>query len=145
MSPKLKVVFDTNVFIAAAINPSGPSDAWLRIAGRKSRSFDLYTSEAIMSEVTEKLTDKFKLPRSRVEQFVTAVLNVAVVIKPTHELKVVKADPDDDMLFECAVEAKAQLLVLADKQVLKLNPYQGMGICHPSDLKTIFAQDLNYL
>ncbi len=135
MNPKLKVVFDGNVYIAAANNPSGPSEAWLRVAGRQARSFDLYTSQAILNEVTRKLTDKFKLPPEKVKQFVEAIREVATVVKPQQILKVVKADPDDNMLFECAVEAKAQLLVSADKEVLKLSPYQGIGICHPGDLK----------
>lgn len=145
MNPKLKVVFDSNVYIAAALNPAGSSEAWLRIAGRQLRSFDLYTSDAILDEVTEKLTDKFKLPEQEIKQFTAAVRDVATVVKPQHKLQVVTADPDDDMLFECAMAAGAQLLVSADKAVLKLSPYKNIGICHPSDLKMIFAQDLKYL
>lgn len=145
MKPKLKLVFDSNVYIAAALNPSGPSEAWLRIAGRQLRSFDLYTSEAIVAEVVEKLTHKFKLPAPQIQQFVAAVREVAIVVRPKQKLQVVKADPDDDMLFECAVAAEPQLLVSADRAVLKLSPYDGIGICHPADLKRIFAQDLEYM
>jgi uncharacterized protein len=145
MNPKLKVVFDSNVYIAAALNPAGSSEAWLRIAGRQLRSFDLYVSEAILDEVAEKLSDKFTLPEQQIRHFIAAVRDVAVVVQPKHKLRVVLADPDDDMLFECAVAAQAQLLVSADKEVLKLSPYEGIGICHPSDLKKIFVQDLKYL
>lgn len=145
MAQKFKVVFDTNVYISAAINPSGPSEAWLRIAGRQARSFDLYTSEVILAEIAKKLTDKFKVAPKHVEQFIDAIREVAIVVKPKQSLQVVAADPDDDILFECAVEAKAQLLVSSDKQVLKVGFYKGIGICRPGDLKNIFAQDLKYL
>jgi putative PIN family toxin of toxin-antitoxin system len=145
MAQKLKVVFDTNVYISAAINPSGPSEAWLRIADRQGRSFNLYTSEVILAEITEKLTDKFGVAPQQVKQFTDAIREVATVVKPKHTHQVVAADPDDNILFGCAVEAKAQLIVTSDKQVLKVSFYKDIGICRPADLKNIFAQDLKYL
>jgi putative PIN family toxin of toxin-antitoxin system len=143
MAQKLKVVFDTNVYLAAALNPSGPSEAWLRIAGRQARSFDLYVSQPILDEVKRKLIDKFQVASTEAGRFVAAIRSVAIVVVPTETVRIV-SDPDDDMLFECALAAGAQLLVSADKAVLKLNPYHGIGVCHPRDLKLIFAQDLKY-
>ena len=142
MAQRLRIVFDTNVYIAAAINPSGPSDAWLRIAGRHNRSYDLYTSKPILEELTNKLITKFRVQPTIAKNFVDNIRQIATVVKPKISLRIVKDDPDDNMLFECAVTAKAQLIVSADKAVLKLNPVDGIGVCHPRDLKNIFAQDL---
>lgn len=82
------------------------------------------------------------------QQFIDAIRDIATVVTPTVKLKVVTKDPDDDMLFECAVAADAQLIVSADKAVLECGPFihdgRSVGVCHPRDLKSIFAQDLRY-
>lgn len=145
MNQKLRVVFDTNMYLAAALNPAGPSEAWLRVAGRQKRSIDLYTSQAILNEVTEKLLEKFNVDPVKVATFVDGIREVATVVTPKEKLRVVKEDPDDDMLFECAVAAKAHLMASADKRVRKYSPYRGIGICRPSDLKDIFPSDLKYI
>lgn len=145
MNQKLRVVFDTNMYIAAALNPSGPSEAWLRIAGRQRRSFNLYTSRAILDEVAKKLQEKFGVDPLEATNFVNNIRNVATVVVPKERLRVVDEDPDDDMLFECAIAAKAHLIASADKVVRKYSPYRGIGICRPSDLKDIFPIDLKYL
>jgi len=145
MAVRLEVVFDSNMYIAAALNSSGPSDAWLRIAGRQMRSFDLVTSPPILDEVREKLLEKFGTNPDVVADFIQSIKDVATIVIPKERLQVVTRDPDDDMLFECAVTAGAHLVVSADKEVLKVSPYRGIGVCRPSDLKSIFAQDINYL
>lgn len=144
-APKLKVVFDSNVYIAAALNPAGSSDAWLRIAGRQMRSFDLYTSISILDETSEKLLEKFNVNPAKVKVFIESIRDVATIVTPKERVRVVDKDPDDDMLFECALAAQANLLVSADKEVLRASPYRGIGVCSPSDLKNIFAQDLKYI
>lgn len=143
MLPRLKIVFDTNVYVSAAIKPSGPSEALLQVAGEEKRAFDLYISPAILAEVSEKLADsKLANGSSRMEALLVIIQEVTVLVTPTKKLQVVASDPDDDMLFECAVAAGAQLIVTADKAVLSQNPYRAIGVCHPRDLRTIFPADL---
>lgn len=142
MPPRLKVVFDTNVYIQAILNPSGLAGRWIEIAGRQNRSFELYTSDAILDELTDKLANKFLIDQQSISEFLHKIEQVTGFVIPKEKLRVVPSDPDDDMLFECAVAAGAQLIVSADKAVLHQNPYRGIGVCHPRDLKSIFPQDL---
>jgi uncharacterized protein len=141
---RVRVVFDTNVYVPAALNSSGPSGVWLRIAGSLERSFDLYTSDAIIRETADKLSEKFgsQLSPAAIEGFITDLRQVATVVTPIERIQAVERDPDDDMVLECAVAAKAHLIVSADKDLLDLGDFRGIGICHPRDLNQIFASDL---
>jgi len=40
----------------------------------------------------------------------------------------VRRDPKDDMLFECAVRAKAEIIVSGDKDVLEVGEYRGIRV-----------------
>lgn len=42
-------------------------------------------------------------------------------------------DPGDDMFLQCAVLAKADLLIAGDKDLLTLSAYKGTRILTPSE------------
>jgi uncharacterized protein len=42
-------------------------------------------------------------------------------------------DPKDDMFLECAMRAKANLIIAGDKDLLVLGSYKGTRIVTPSD------------
>jgi predicted nucleic acid-binding protein len=48
-------------------------------------------------------------------------------------LDVVKQDPDDNRILECAVSAGSQFIVTGDKHLLRLRTYDGMRIITVSD------------
>src|SRR5438067_1312705 len=110
---KIRVVFDTNIYISAIITPNGRLNMWLDIAAASESAIQLFASEEILSETREKLIEKFGLTSSRVDGFLDNVRAIATIVTPSERVKVVKADPDDDMVIACALEAKAQLAVSA--------------------------------
>jgi putative PIN family toxin of toxin-antitoxin system len=136
--PPLKVVFDTNIFVMAAGMPGGYIDYWLEFATPPANKFQLYTSPAILGEVQEKLEVRLKFERALAVEYVERLKTIVTVVNPTHKLDVVKTDPDDNMILECAIEAKADLIISADKDLLKLKQYEQVQIHHPSNLKYIF-------
>ena len=142
ISMRIRVVADTNIFVAAALKPGGPTDMWLRIAGQPRSSFELFVSDQILDEVKEKLIDKFGFSPERTENFVSAIRERAALVIPIESLAGTVSDPDDDMVLECAIAAKAQLVISADQDLLKLHPFRGIGISHPRELKNIFRSDL---
>ena len=142
-SPKttqLKTVFDSNVYVAAALRPGQYADRWLDIAALPGSGLALFASDYILAEVRRKLTDRFALPDTVVGQFIDRIKVTATIVSPNFELLVVEGDPDDNAIVACAVEAQAQLIVTADSDLPKLNPYQRIGITHPKELKNIFAE-----
>jgi len=139
---RIRVVADTNIFVAAALKPGGPTDMWMRIAGQPRSSFELFISEPILEEVEEKLIGKFKFSQERVRDFIGAIRERSKVLEPIERLAGVVHDPDDEIILECAIAAKAHLIISADEDLLRMNPFRGIGISHPRELKNIFRTDL---
>jgi predicted nucleic acid-binding protein len=64
-----------------------------------------------------------------VEEFIRGF---ARVVTPTHTLDVIKEDPADDRILECAVEAGSEYLVSRDKDLHRLG---STGVSASSSLR----------
>jgi len=133
----LKVVFDTNIYISAFVIPGGNAEeAYLRAIDA---DFELCTSIAILTELAQKLDQKFGWGKQRIVQLITSISNVATVLKTTPWLKVLSDDPDNRIL-ECALKAEADFLVTGDKHLLKLRSYENCEIIKLSAFLRILQQ-----
>jgi len=56
------------------------------------------------------------------------VARVAQVIVPSTVLNVVVADPDDNRILECAIDAQVDVVVSNDKHLLALKAHGGIAI-----------------
>ena len=126
---KIKVIPDTNVFIAAALNKSYCYD-WLFGASEPLATYELYTSEDILREVMDKLSNKFGFSRAEVTKFLSDLDRILTKVRPSIQVSAVR-DPKDNMILEAAIEANAQLIVTFDKDLLSLKNYEIVQIAHP--------------
>lgn len=133
----MKLVLDANIFIAAFLAKGLASDI-LRLS--ETGRIQIYTSQAILDEVAEKLIEKAKLDRQLVEKFIRHLRKAVHLVVPRRRLHVIKADPDDNKILECAVEANANLIVSMDKHLIKLKSYETIGIVHPRTLTWIMPK-----
>jgi len=130
----LRVVFDTNIYIAALLKP-GLADLILLKANRK--EFDLIISQEIINELKNKLIQKFHFPQKEIKQFATDLKNFSQIVKIDKTLNVIKNDPADNFILETAVAGRANLIITLDRHLLKLKKYQNIGIIHLKTLKWI--------
>ena len=135
----MKIVLDTNVYIAAFLSKGLVSDILLFT---KDEEVEYYTSSEILKETDEKLAKKFNVDKNRRQVFLNLVKQSAQIVFPQEKLSVIKADPDDNKILECAVEANADLIVSIDKHLLKLKKYGHVGIVHPKTLTWIIPKIL---
>lgn len=61
------------------------------------------------------------LIRARLQQ-------TALMLEPEIVLSVVRDDPDDDRVLECAIAGKVDYVVSGDRHLLKLKSYKGIPI-----------------
>jgi predicted nucleic acid-binding protein len=54
-------------------------------------------------------------------------------VMPARTLDVIKEDPPDNRILECAVEAGSEYVVTWDNDLLRLREYAGIHIVTPSD------------
>jgi uncharacterized protein len=140
---KVRVIFDSNVYVAAAINPGGYARAWLHGAAKESRSYDLYASEAILDEVTMVL-ERMGAKPDTIASLVAQIRAVNTLVKPTKPATVVR-DAADNMIIECAVAADAHMIISADKDLTQLRRSRDIAIYPTSYLKYAFPQDFTDL
>jgi len=135
----LNIVLDTNVYIAAALNPQS---ILYRLIEDSAAHYlaNYFTSPAILLELQNKLENKFKFPRENVVQWINRIEESVTVIRPLQHVQIITRDPDDNKILECALEAKADLIISADKDLIALKEWAGIKIIHPSSVKYIFPQ-----
>lgn len=136
----MKLVLDTNVYIAAFLG-KGLALNIFRLGQRK--KVQLFTSRFILDELKGKLASKFKVEKSLINDFLRLVQQSSVVVKPKQTLKVIKKDPEDNKVLECALEAQANLIISMDRHLLKLKSYGKIGIVHPKTLTWIIPKILD--
>lgn len=121
----MRVVFGTNIYLSAFVIPGGNAEkAYLRAIDS---DFELYTSVAILTELAQKLDEKFGWEKQRIIELINSISDVAIVLKTAPWLKVLSDEPDNRIL-ECALKAEADLLVTGDKHLLKLKRYKNLEI-----------------
>jgi putative PIN family toxin of toxin-antitoxin system len=133
----MKIVLDSNVYIAAFLAKGLASD--ILKFGEKGK-IEIYTSREILDEVKEKLVSKGKLDEVFVKQLLSHIEKSLKIVKLKRKLNVVKEDPDDNKILECAIVAGANLIVTMDKHLLKLKSYENIGIVHPKTLTWIIPK-----
>lgn len=124
------VVLDTNVWISAlqfAKHRGTPTRAL-----EKAMSEDVIaTCVEIEAEILRVLTEKFSWEWGRARTALDIVLSRAIQVQLRGTVKVCR-DPKDDMFLECAMRAKADLLIAGDKDLLVLGLYKETQIITPA-------------
>ncbi len=126
----LRVVLNSNVIISEFLF-GGPLGAVLShaVAG----SIRCFTSLAILDEVRDVLQrPKFGLTPDQALRVIEELHDLCEVVRPRQRIVVVAADPDDNAVIECAVAAKADLVVSGDAHLLDLKEWEGIRIVSPA-------------
>lgn len=127
---QIKVILDTNIYISAIIFGGNPKKI-LKLA--RAQKIKVFTSIQILLEISEKLHKKFKLSEKDVAKILRGISKITEVVHPKIKLNIVKEDPSDNKILECALEANADYIVTGDKHLLKLKRFEETKIVTPSD------------
>jgi len=126
----LKIVADTNIFISAH-NFHGKPEEILKLAQFK--KIALYTSPEIILEFSKVVLAKFNWPQERLRKVLKTFDEYIYTVYPATSLQVIKDDPSDDRILECAVAAGADFIVTGDeKHLLKLKQFRRIKIINPA-------------
>jgi putative PIN family toxin of toxin-antitoxin system len=84
------------------------------------------TSQAIIDETRRILEEKFGFAGDDMADAQTTINAATHRIKPTVILEVVKDDPDDNKIIECAVSSRSDAIITNDKDLLRMRVYDGI-------------------
>jgi putative PIN family toxin of toxin-antitoxin system len=124
----LKVVFDTNIFLQALINPHGIN---ARLVA-EFHKYELIISEEIIAEILNvlfrsSLRKKYSSLNNISIQELFYYISAAKVVRPKDKISACR-DAKDNKFLECAVAAAADYLVSGDKDLLDMGEYKGVKI-----------------
>jgi len=130
-----KVVLDTNTLISGIFWDGNEARV---IEEAENNKVQLFISTKLLQELEgvlkrEKFTRKLEGKESTVEQAVAKIALIATLIEPAKKINIIKDDPDDNLVLECAVTARADLIISGDKHLLKLQRYSGIDIMSARD------------
>ena len=121
----MRVVIDTSIFIASLWE--GKSRTVVKLW--KKGEITLCASEAILKEYFY-IIPRFNMLKKEAEELLSLLRtrkNIKIVT-PSKRLKAIKEDPADNKFLECAIEAKAEYIISADKHLRNLREYEGVRI-----------------
>jgi putative PIN family toxin of toxin-antitoxin system len=124
------VVIDTSVWISAMHFVRRQSSPVLAV--ERARIHDtLAICAEIEAEIYRILVTKFHWEWDQVAFRLSVLLTRAVHVSISANLHVCR-DPNDDMVLECAQQAKAQVILSGDKDLLDMGTFEGIQILTPT-------------
>ena len=135
----MRVVFDTNVFVAA-FAADGLCAKLLRRANK--HEFVLLVCPVILEEFQGALEKKLDATEEEIGKALALLREVSVMTgeappeaKPTRIVR----DPDDDLILFCAVKADADFLVTGDTDLLAIGEHGKIKILDPRGFELLFG------
>ena len=136
MNHKLRVTFDTNIFISAILFGGNPRQC-LELA--REGVIELVVSKAILLELAGKMGNKFLWEEAAVESLIEGIAGFAKIIIPEEQLDIIKEENADNRILECAISAKADFIVSGDKKhLLSLKKFRGIEIISARQFLEVF-------
>ena len=126
----ISATLDTSVYIRA-LHFGGP--ATVIIGHARAGNIGIDISDAILAETIRVLRDKFQWDGYSLQDARGKLLALGNQVSPTEILHVVKEDPADDRILECAATAKSDFIVSEDKDLLRLGQFGNARIVSVRD------------
>ncbi len=126
----MRVVADTNVYVSA-LNFGGTAEEVLALA--RARAIEVFVSPAILAEIEGVLARKFRWSAGRARQATTLVREFAQLVRPKETIHVITEDEPDNRILECALEARAEVVISGDRHLRQLKTFRGMQILGPGE------------
>ncbi|OPX88190.1 MAG: hypothetical protein A4E53_02136 [Pelotomaculum sp. PtaB.Bin104] len=140
----MKVTLDTNVVMSGFLVPGGPPaiivDLWAE------NKLTVVVGQALIEEYLDVLLrPKFKKIGTIIkrQELLMALLDVdnTIFVYPKIRLDVIKDDPEDNRVLECAADGKVKFIVSGDNHLLALKEFQGISIVSPAEFLVLLKSN----
>lgn len=123
----MRVTVDTNILVSATGWDGNERELFQRAVHG---DFTIIIGEGILIEYLEVIhRGKFSfLDKEKIKRFILLILEFCEVVDVKSRLKVIKEDPSDNMVLECAKDGNADFIVSGDAHLLKLRTWNGIRI-----------------
>ena len=124
----MRVTLDTNFLISSTQWEYSVSHKLLiKMIGNT----ELFTTNEILEEFSKVLKRDFKYNQEEIEKIINNVSSFVTIVKPKIKIDIIKDDPEDNKVIECALESSSEYIITYDKHLLKLGKYLEIKIIKP--------------
>jgi len=139
LGKKVKVVFDTNIWVSIALQKI-LNDEFSRVK----QKLTIYVSKDVMLEISKvllhpKIADILRKNGIDGKEILRAIAASSKIVEPTVKLNVVNEDPADNKILECALVAGAEIIISGDKHLLELGKFRKTKILTPREFFESFT------
>jgi putative PIN family toxin of toxin-antitoxin system len=92
-----------------------------------------------MEETLRVLREKFHWPEDALREVEVSISEFTERVKPAQVVDVIKEDPADNRILECAAAAKSDFIVTGDQHLLRLGSYGNIRITKVADFLDLVA------
>jgi uncharacterized protein len=135
----VRVVFDTNVLIAAFVSRGHCHELFEYAA----RTHELLTSDFIIGEFREKLISKLRMEPALVGDAVNLLADRMQRVDPSSVEAPRCSDPEDELVLAMALAAHADCLVTGDVELQEMGQIDGVAIISPRSFWAYEAERTN--
>jgi 8-oxo-dGTP diphosphatase len=139
----MRITVDTNVLVSSSFW-QGDSNKILEKVENK--ELCLVLSNEIIKEFSrvlnyEEIQQKIRDKNLEMKRTIEKIISISEIIEPKTKINVLKEDPDDNIILECALEGRADYIVTQDNHLLKLGNFQNIKIITPEELMNMLKSN----
>ncbi len=125
----MRVVFDTNVLLSSTLWDG--SVAQKLLFELINSDYVILSSLPIIAEYQKVLKRDFEYSDEDIVKTMEKVLSFITIIKPTKKVDIVKEEPEDNKIVECALASKSSYIITYDNHLLKFGKIGETEIITP--------------
>lgn len=137
-----RAVLDTNIYVSSVFWEMGNPHKIIEkaIEGKT----EIFISNEILKEIEKVLKRDFEESEDFIQEQINLIKGYSEIVEGTEKVDVVKDDPDDNIIIECAMTANAEFIVSGDRHLLNLKEYAGIKIITPKEFIDILNSNELY-
>ena len=126
MGKRTKATLDTNILISALGWRGNPHRVLQKVVDGE---IELFISTEQFEELARVLDyPKFDFTEEQKVRFKALILAIANIVEPKRRLDIVKEDPSDNRILECALVADVDFVISGDEHLLSLGQVERIKI-----------------
>jgi uncharacterized protein len=126
-----KVTLDTNILVSALGWMGNPNRILQKVIDGE---IELYLSNEQFKELARVLDyPKFGFTEDQKSRFKALIPAIATLVEPSRKVELIKEDPSDNVILECAEVAQVDVIVSGDSHLLSLGKFGKAKIMKASE------------
>lgn len=130
----MKIVLDTNIIVSAFATRGICKEIFESCL----IEYQIILSKHILRETARVLKQKFKVPAEKTKEIVLFLENQALIVSSPKLSQSISRDSQDDYILSTAIQAKAEIIIAGDKDLLVLKKVGGVKIFSPKEFWKYF-------